>query len=488
MKYGSKPHVLSLLFILLSPFHVLNGQNVSETVIRLVGDPTFKNGNLSFTLMDKISGALVATHNPNTALVPASSLKMLTCAYGLKVLGPEFRFQTTLETTGTINNQGVLQGDLILHGFGDPTLGSEVTNTGDDLNKVLAKFVQAVKAAGIKQIDGRIFGDASFFSDEGIYDTWSWYDLGNYYACGVYGLNIYDNLFKLFFKQSKQGTKPAVKQTFPTIPGLVLASQVISGRPGSGDNAYIFGGPMQYNRQIRGTIPPGSGDFEIKGSMPDPPLMAALLLRDALNDAGIVSGNAAASLADPLPKGLRKTIYTHHSIPLRQIIHQTMLKSININAEAILRYCEVKRLNTTSTAGALETFREFISQTTQQSDGFLLSDGSGLSPLNAVSSLGFAKALHTFSRDQSIADILLASLPVAGTSGTLSNFLNNSPSRGHLKAKTGSMNRVRSYTGILKGKSGKEFVFSLIMNNYSASGSEIKQKTETFFTELYNIL
>lgn len=476
---------LLIICVIVMVYGPAPGQDKIDAIVRLAGDAALKNGNMSFTIFDMASGELVAAHNPNMSLIPASSLKILTCAYGLKTLGKDFKFKTDLEINGPIDQNGVLQGDLIIKGYGDPTLGSEMTNSPEDLERVLVIFANAVKAAGIRSVNGRVFGDGSFLSNEGIYDTWLWNDIGNYYGAGVYGLNIFDNLFKLKFKQTRQGASPSIASTFPNIPGLQFASKVLCAGPNSGDNAYIYGGPLQYNRQVKGTIPSGAGVFEIKGSLPDPPLTAAMLLAQKLEKTGISSKGFAGSLKDPLPEGKRRVIETYTSKSLHYIVNQTILKSINLNAEAILRYCDAVHHPSGNTNDAITSFVTFLEKNTENQSGFFLCDGSGLSTYNSVPSYGFARVLLQLLKDPSISHIITGALPVAGSTGTLKNYLKNSKAAGHIRAKTGSMDRVRSFSGVMTSVTGKEYVFSLIINNYSCTSSQIKTKVEAFFTDLY---
>lgn len=482
--YTLKCNYFLILFFFLSA-ECLSAQKANAPIIKLTGDPALKNGNVSFTLLDRKTGEFVAAHNPNMSLVPASSLKLLTCSYGLEMLKGDFRFKTQLEITGKVGANGVLKGDLILHGFGDPTLGSEMTEGSSTLDQVLNSFADAVIKAGIRSIDGNIYGDGSYFSNEGIYDSWLWNDIGNYYAAGIYGLNIYDNLYKLKFKQSVQGSSPDIATVYPNIPGLKFASEVLSAGPKSGDNAFIYGGPMQFNCKVRGSIPSGKGTFEVKGSMPDPPKVATWLLNEKLKEKKIFSKGIKSSLIDPLPDGKRTVLMTHYSLPLENIVQQTLLKSINLNAEAILRYCGAQSLPNSTIESAIKGFETFLRRESDNSTGFFLADGSGLSTLNSIPSYGFAKILRQKFQEKSISSILEASLPIAGVSGTMKSYLTNSPAKGKIRAKTGSMSRVRSFSGLLTGASGKEYVFTLIINNYSCSSVQIKSKVETFFDGLF---
>lgn len=476
--------VFSILLFLTFTLNLSFAQKVNEAILQLAGDATMKHGSMSFSLIDRNNGQIVATYQPNVSLIPASSLKILTCAYGLEVLGSDFKFKTELYYSGTVDKAGTLDGDIIIKGYGDPTLGSEMTDSATSLKVILSQFVNAVKKKGIKRVNGKVYADATFLSSEGVFDNWAYYDLGNYYAAGVYGLNINDNLYRLNFKQSKKGSQPGTGSVIPGIPGLVFKNNLIS--DGTSDNAYIYGAPGQYHLAVRGSIPPGNGIFTIKGSMPEPPLQAAQILHSALESSGIkVSQKPASSLQDKVPSGKRELLVTHLSQDIETIIRSTLLHSLNLNTDAILRQCGVKLTGKNSIPAALDAYISFAEKLIGEHSGFFIKDGSGLSGANGVPSLGFCKLLFHFYQDSNTRKLLLNSLPIAGVRGTLKNYLTNSPAVGKITAKTGSMDRVRSYSGFITGYTGKEYVFALLINNYDCNSAEIKKKVEDFFNQLY---
>ena len=190
----------------------------------------------------------------------------------------------------------MLRGNLYLKGFGDPTLGSDQMNEAEELDVVMEKFRLAIQQKGIRKIEGQIIGDGSYYGTDVNCDTWQWNDLGNYYAAGVWGLNIHENLYYLRFRQNATlGQTPAIAAIEPFIDGLAFYNEVQSAKRGSGDNAYIYGAPYDFTRYVRGTIPVGSKLFSIKGSMPDPPLFAAQYFKDKLEEVGIASTRPATT-------------------------------------------------------------------------------------------------------------------------------------------------------------------------------------------------
>ncbi|NJK83070.1 MAG: hypothetical protein HC912_03880, partial [Saprospiraceae bacterium] len=139
------------------------------------------------------------------------------------ILGTDFRFKTELQYDGTLDANGVLKGNLYIKGYGDPTLGSPEMENSLPLAALLSTWVEAVKKAGIRQIDGKIVGDASYFKGGESGDTWQWYDLGNYYAAGIWGLNIHENYYYLHFQQVNQlGDTPPIAKIDPMLPNLYL--------------------------------------------------------------------------------------------------------------------------------------------------------------------------------------------------------------------------------------------------------------------------
>src|SRR5690606_13943882 len=119
----------------------------------------------------------------------------------LEHLGPDFTFQTELIIQGEVQN-GVLKGNLIIKGYGDPSLGSRAFKEIPDLNSLQNQWIQALRNKGIRSIEGNVIVDGSYYSLPPEQPTWSWMDLGNYYASGAWGFNISDNLYEISFRQS----------------------------------------------------------------------------------------------------------------------------------------------------------------------------------------------------------------------------------------------------------------------------------------------
>ncbi|MCB0578210.1 MAG: D-alanyl-D-alanine carboxypeptidase/D-alanyl-D-alanine-endopeptidase [Phaeodactylibacter sp.] len=452
---------------------------------RLAADPSLRHGSLSISVIDVESGRLVASYDPERSLSPASNLKVVTTASALALLGPGYRFRTVLEYDGSLSGNGLLAGNLYLSGFGDPTLGSPFLEGATPLQPLMERLRMAVQQAGIRRIEGAVVGDASAFGSGASVGSWQWEDMGNYYGAGAWALNLHENLHFLHFRQAGQlGDIPPVAGVEPDIPGLQFTNEVRSAGRGTGDNAYIFGAPYQFNRYVRGTIPVGSGIFTIKGSIPDPPLFAAQCLRQSLATVGIVAAGASTRLNGPAGGG-RRQLYAHFSPPLSEVAERTNMESVNLYCEAMTRTIGWEKKQEGSTSAGLEVIKTYWEGQGLSWEGCYLSDGSGLSEANAVTSLFLARLLRLMARrEASLFRPFYQSLPEAGRSGSLKNTLKGTAAEGRLRAKSGTLERVRAYSGYATARDGRLLAFSVIANNFAGSGGEMRRKMERFMLEL----
>jgi serine-type D-Ala-D-Ala carboxypeptidase/endopeptidase (penicillin-binding protein 4) len=478
----SKNSTTILLFILFSIS--LSAQAIlTKAITKFTNDVDLSNAGISISVMDVQTGVMIASYNPDRVLTPASSMKVVTTGTALAVLSPDYVFKTEIQYDGLFNFQtGVLDGNIYLKGFGDPTLGSlEMANVAN-LNTVMSQFASAIDNVGIKKINGRMVGDGSFFQGvDGIGTTWQWDDIGNYYGAGAYGLNINENYYFLNLQQVPLlGMQPKILGTDPFLPEVTFNNRLTSAATGTGDNSLIFTPPLNDESIVRGTIPIGSSIFKVKGSMPDPVFTAAYFLQQKLKtDYKTIFKKAAANfedLNDPILP--RKTIYTQYSPKLSAIVDRTNLESINLYAETMLRTIGQTQSNTGTPSAGIDAVKNYWLSKGIDLKGFFMEDGSGLSARNAVSSKHLASILRAISNENTISATFYASLPKAGETGTLKNMFKGTKAVGKLRAKSGSMTRVRSYSGFVTRANGKQWSFSIIVNNYTCSSSDIKLKLQ----------
>ncbi len=416
---------------------------------------------------------VIAEYNPKTALATASTLKAITTATALLVLGPDFRYQTYIEYTGEIKS-GVLGGSLFVRGTGDPTLGAE------NYQKTLAEMVQKVKDAGIQAITGDIVGDDLAYSRHVTPGTWIWDDIGNYYGAAATALCFNQNSYKLVFKPSQPGGPATVLRTEPPVVDIEFINDMKTGAVGSGDNGYIHGMHFGNTKYLQGTIPAGVREFEIRGALTDPALQLAKMLRDALIQAGVsVSGKylTARNLEKQPRKPLGEPML---SAPLREIIKETNHKSNNLYAEALYKTIALKTKKIASNDMASKAVIEFWEQKGVDTKGLFIEDGSGLSRYNAVSARQMAHILALMAANE----VFVSSLPIAGQSGTLASVCTGEPCAGRIQAKSGFIRRARGYAGYVRTRSGKTLAFAVLVNNYDASYNTLTQYFEKLFNKM----
>lgn len=467
--------VLSTLFLL--PCLGLT-QSLQDKVDQFVRDYSLRHANISVCVIDIAAHRIVAEHRPEYVVPPASTLKAITTATALSVLGPNFRFPTELQYDGSIS-RGRLNGNLYLKGYGDPTLGAGQIDGNPDLDGIMETFKTAVAGQGIKAITGSVIGDGSFYDSQGAVDSWQWADLGNYYGVSARGLNINNNEYTLYFARSTRvGASPRIARTDPEIPWMEFVNEVKQAGPRTGDQAYIYGSPYTYLRYVRGTIPAGSSTFDIKGSIPDPPLLAARELRLALEREGIAVANGEQTVQQGINSAQRRVIIRHQSPTLSAIVERANMRSVNMYCEAMVKEIGRQKNKVGSTEAGTEAILGYWADRGVAVEGITLTDGSGLSRANAVSARFMAEVLRKISLDQIIFPIFRASLPRAGYSGNLSGKFKNTGAYGKLYAKSGTLGNVRGYTGYFTGANGRDYSFAILVSNYTASGGAMRSRMD----------
>jgi serine-type D-Ala-D-Ala carboxypeptidase/endopeptidase (penicillin-binding protein 4) len=472
-----------LLFVFLLAQMVFAQGTLTKAITKFTSDKDLSTAGISLCVLDVQTGNVVASHNQDRSLSPASSMKVVTTGAALGILSPDYVFKTEIQYDGSLNTQTtVLDGNVYIKGFGDPTLGSSEMEGIANYNTIMDIFAEAVDKADICKINGRIVGDGTYFQGlDAIGITWQWDDIGNYYGAGAYGLNLNENYYHLNIQQVGQmGASPKILSTTPYIPDMTFENKLSSAAAGTGDNSLIFTAPYSDESIVRGSIPVGTGTFRVKGSMPNPMLASAYLLHQRLKDnyKCTIRKTPADFEEVKLPVLPRKTIYTHYSPKLSAIAARTNLESVNIYAEALVRAVGQVSSNKGIPSAGIDAIENYWKNKGVDLNGFFMEDGSGLSPKNAVTARQLANILRVAAADNAIFPSLYESLPKAGETGTLKNMFKGTKAIGRLRAKSGSMTRVRSYSGYVTRANGKMWSFSVIVNNYNCSGSEMRAKLQ----------
>jgi serine-type D-Ala-D-Ala carboxypeptidase/endopeptidase (penicillin-binding protein 4) len=450
--------------------------NASSPTENMVNNALLDNANISLMVSDLKTGETLYSIRPTHSAMPASTMKLITTATALEILGKDFRFKTDLLINGKVSADSTLDGDIIISGGGDPTLGSSRMGDSDFLNK----WALAVKKAGIKKVNGGIIADEAMFDHEGVNPAWLWDDMGNYYAAGAYGLAYLDNQFQLVLKSNAPGTRPSILRTIPEIPELEFDNQLTCGNINF-DSAFFHAAPKSNLRSIYGKIPANKAEFIVKGDIPNPSLLLAKHFQSQLSGLGIEVKGLPRVNSDTLMKG--DTIFRMYSPPLKEIITETNVKSNNLYAEHLFRFLGSTKARQGNAASAIKVIKEYWKDNGLSTDQLFLNDGSGLSPADGVSAKFYVDLL-TYMRTKSKNDsTFYHSLPVAGESGTLKNFLKNTALQGKVHAKSGTIARVKCYAGYLE-TSTQSLAFAILINNSNGNYKAVTQKMEDFLLEI----
>lgn len=421
-------------------------------------------GIASLTVLDANTGEIIFSKHGDKGMATASTMKTITSSTVFNILGADFRYETRLQYTGHIDQAGVLHGDLLIRGAGDPTLGSpRYEQSRADV--LLKRWVRAIHEAGIRKVTGCVIGDDLLWSGQRVPSGWTWGDMGNYYGAGVSALNWRENAFKILLQPAAQPGAPVkFSGTKPDRAYLKFNNEVLTGPKGSGDQVYGYAAPYSNQILIAGTY---GLDLkkEIELSSPDPAFDVALALQTALERDSVEVQTPASTGYLLQQSGVqlekeRETIDVYYSPTLSEICHWFNRASINLYGEALLKTAAMRSGKSTQTEDAAYFETEYWAKQLDLDRGSLrIRDGSGLSPENRVTTLSMARILNA-----------AKSKPWFGA------FYEGLPTYNHMKMKSGTIAGVLGYAGYQTHSSGRPLVFSFLINNYQGGASAMRQR------------
>jgi D-alanyl-D-alanine carboxypeptidase/D-alanyl-D-alanine-endopeptidase (penicillin-binding protein 4) len=421
----------------------------------------------------------------------------VTTATALEVLGADYRYSTTLEYDGQLDNS-TLKGNLYIKGSGDPTLGSShfASNRSSytpDKNVFIPQWIVALKKKGIRSISGSVIADERIFDTEGISMKWVSEDLGSYYGAGCYGINVFDNLFKFYINTGAPGSKPEIVSCVPAMPTLRFHNY-LTAATGSSDSSYTIGAPFSNDRYLYGIVPANKKEYLLRGDIPDPALFLAQYLNDRLMEEGMkVEGTPTCYriLAEDNKwnEGSRKEIVSTFSPTLRDIVRITNERSHNLYADALLKTVGLmytpKPNEVISSAGrGVKVVKAYWRQKGLNTSSLWMYDGNGIALADKISTSFLCDLLVYMATQSEQANAFIASLPRAGIEGSVANFLKGSSLQGRTLLKSGAMSRVRSYAGYIT-KGDKRYAVVLIANNFAGSDAVIRKEMGKLLLSLF---
>lgn len=461
-----------ILAILLCVGQWLHAQN--DPVSDFVNAPELSQAGIGLLIKNLETGNVVASHQPMVCRNPASVTKIVTTATAMELLGDTFRFRTKIEMTGEIKDS-ILKGNLYIRGGGDPTLESDYNPTK---NNFYTSVLEKIKSLGIKRIEGHVIGDASFFQEDGAPFGWLIEDHGSHYSPTPSSLSIHDNRIKFVVTSDTNGC--SLSKITPYTP-LFLPRLMLS-QKGKEAEWRVTKADFSWQPAVQGNVPMGTCQTMMT-EIPEPALFAADSLRRLLiNNNIIVTENATTTRKfDSEPN--RKEIFCFTSSRLKEIEQKTNYISINWYAENIFRILSKQQDSVAPCTDwrAANVVANFWKGKSDAAGKVFQVDGSGMSMKNALSPQFLVDVLSFMYKDTKYFKSFLSTLPVAGKSGTVGNFLKGTKLEGKAYVKSGSMTRVLNYAGYIN-VDNKWYAFCVMASNFTDK-KLLKQQITKVLTE-----
>jgi len=403
--------------------------------------------------------------NPRTLLVPASTAKLVSLASAADAVGWDYRYETVVRASAPIID-GTIQGDLLVVGSGDPSIGGRAGGQ-------LSIWVDALKAQGLRRIDGRVIGDDDAVEEPRPQLAWAWDDLG-YTTGALFGaLNLAENRMEITVNPGQALDYQPTFSMEPAAWSRPLRNRTVTGPAQSPLQLWPEQRPGEPFLTIAGSIPIGAPPARLQISVGNPTAWFASVFRAALISGGIEVTGEAYDVDDVAqrPEWARTSVlYTHRSAALAEIAQPMLKNSINLYGEAVLRLNAAKGVLATNDA-ALAGLRARMTAWGIPPDAWQIIDGSGLSRRDAIAAEALVTILQRM-HDSSGASPWMTALPVAGRDGTLAGRMTGTPAEGNVRAKTGTMSNIRTLAGYVRTRDGEHLAFAILADNFEGAGAD----------------
>ncbi len=493
--------LVAFLAVLVSTAHLYaaDPRLLAPKVNAILADPDIARGFWGIEIVSLNSGQVLYSQNADKLFIPASNTKLFTTAAALALIGPDYRCRTTVETTGTIDPDGHLHGDLTLVGRGDPNLSGRVlpysgrADRSEFPIKALENLADAVVQKGVKHVDGDLIADDSYFAFERYGEGWTQDDLVWADGAPVSALTINDNVIFVNITPAVRAGETAGVAITPFSDYYRVDNRIITTPAGTGRKIFINREPGSMVLTLWGNMPMGDPGANEALAVEDPAGFAGLLFRSLLERRGVVveghthtrhtelaslstfsvtalashgGGDTHAGSLTPKEPAI---VASYDSRPLSDDVRIINKVSQNLHAELLLRLLGREKGTTGTIESGLEVLRGFLTQVGIPNEQYAFYDGSGLSRQNLVTPRAVVTLLQ-YAAKQPWGTLYAETLPVAGMDGSLADRMRNTPAQGLVLGKTGSLDHVKSLSGYATTVSGDRVVFSIFANNFDTPG------------------
>ncbi|MDR3747543.1 MAG: D-alanyl-D-alanine carboxypeptidase/D-alanyl-D-alanine-endopeptidase [Acidobacteriota bacterium] len=491
-----------LVFVLLSPAFAASHKKIASKpegprkldhdIEQVLSDPEAARGFWGIYAVSLDSGKPIFRLNQDKLFTPASDAKLFTTAAVFALIGPDYRFKTTVETVGTLDKHGRLGADLVVVGRGDPNLSGRTlpynlhTERRAPSIQVLQQLADQLMLHGLKYVDGDIVADDSFFVFERYGEGWSQDDLAREWGAPVSALTVNDNVIFVNLMPADHPGERAFLSITPFAEYYKVDNRVMTTPQGTGPRTVsINREPGSNQLTFWGNIPQDDSGFSEALAIEDPADFTARLFRQLLEERGVtiygrtrthhtelastqtfsvtsIASGGGSSTRPAIPGPL--VLASYESQPVAQDLRVINKVSQNLHAELMLRLLGKEKGTSGSIAGGLEVLRGFLVTAGIKPDQFVFFDGSGLSREDLVTPEAIVTLLR-YCRQQPWGKQYEDTLPVAAVDGSLAERFRNTPAAGKVRAKTGSLSHVYSLSGYATTQKGEHLAFAIMTNN-----------------------
>lgn len=468
---------LLLLAVALALIQPAFGQQPAETetsaalVQRLeahMGQPRFARARWGVAVLSLDSGKTVFERDAGKLMILASNTKLFTAALALERLGPERRFQTLVFAAAKPSAEGVISGDLVIRGAGDPSFNARFQ--GGAGTAALQPLVNAIVAAGVKRVEGGLVGDNRRFRAMPWGAGWEWDDLRWAYGPPVSALCLDDNAFGILVKPAKQPGAPC--EIVTRGGGLQLLNLSRTLPAGAAPAIDFQRAPGQNTLLITGGLPAGGAPHAEMLSVANPALWFVQELKDALAQRGVTVAGRVRALEwwDPAPAEDAALVeLAHASSPhVRDLAKDMMKQSDNLGAQLLFLQAGLDaagpgKESSSEQAGLVE-MRKLLRQAGVKPGAVVFKEGAGLWRGSEAAPSAMT-AFLAWMAARPLAQTIVDCLPVAGVDGTLADRFKGTGAEKRIWAKTGTMDGVSALSGYMVTVGGERLAFSILLND-----------------------
>jgi len=438
---------------------------------RIFSDRRFAEAQWGVKIVSLSRSETLFEKNPLRLYLPASNNKILTAAAALLCLGPAFRYETSILTDGSIEN-GVLKGNLIIKGTGDPSNSTQFHP--EDPFAVFTDWAEKLKARDIRAIHGDIIGDTGAFDEDRFGKGWEWDDLVESYAAPITALQFNDNSISIEIAPGADRGRPATIRTFPLADYLAIENRTSTEAKDFPHPPEIKPGGSMESVVVSGPVSLGASVLTRSVAVKSPVRYYLSALKHVLSEQGIDTSACDIREKKNYVSPSLSLQWIHFSPELSEILKPLLKESMNLYAETLTRTLGLAGLG----EGTFENGKEIVEETLEKmgiaKGTYSYADASGLSRLNLESADTLVRIL-TFMHGHPYFRSFYSALSIAGVDGTLEHRLKGTGAENNLHAKTGTIANVSSISGYLRTSEGEMLAFSMIANNFLAAREVAEQ-------------